>query len=55
MGIDPDDLGVWLELLHTGDGANGLRMVASQDDGVVAVFESLEGLLPEIHGRADDI
>lgn len=50
LGIDPEELGLGVEGLGASDGADRLGVVAAEDDGVVAVFESCVGLSSKVVG-----
>lgn len=48
LGVDPEELGLGVEGLGTCDRADGLGVVATEDDWEVAVFKSCVGLSSKV-------
>lgn len=49
MGINPDNLGVRHKSLHTSDGADGLRVISTENNWVVTLFESIVCLVSQLN------
>ena len=47
LGINPYELSIWHEALHTSDWSNGLRLISSEHNWIEAFLESLESLVSE--------
>ena len=43
MGVHPHNFGVGQSALHAADRPDRLRVISSQDDGVVSLLDCLEG------------